>query len=161
CPGVGRFTTGGTPLMARVVCQVLAHPRRLTFRWSAAGNSFEPFHLENAELHQFHQAAERARLRLPDLARAGGQDAATVELARAGHELYRHLLPATGPAVAGAGEVRDWLHSLTAVESLEIVGDAPGLAPWAVVCDREPQANAEPCRSCWGVRYNLTVTHRY
>src|SRR5436190_16613083 len=61
-------------LMARVVCQVLSRPGRLTLIWSEGDAFFEPYHLSGPQLAELRRWAAQVRERLGEVAgeRAGG-----------------------------------------------------------------------------------------
>src|SRR4051794_41657639 len=128
--------------MARVVCQVLARPDRLTFLWSAGPASFEPYHKTGTNLQEFRARTRRVSdlLRwLADVA-AGSKDLgdAAVDLAQDGHELYRELFRADEAQADVGNEVRNWLTGLDRqgeLESLEVLGDGADLVPWNAVHD--------------------------
>ena len=149
--------------MARVVCQVLSRPGRLTLIWSEGEAFFEPYHLNGPQVAELRRRAARARELLT------GNDG--FALAQAGHALYQQLL--LGDMVLEGDrtrEIRDWLHGLQAagtLDSLEILSDAPGLLPWNVVYDRPPDEagfrtgpGSDAWQGFWGIRLDLTVTRR-
>ncbi len=147
--------------MAQVVCQVLAHPARITVRWSEGPRSFEPYHLEGEALQRFWDAARQTREQLRHMA--------PLDLARAGHQLQRSLFPREGPDAELVKEIRGWLDGLHAkgrLKSLEITGDTVGQVPWQALYDTPPDeaAFAQPTSDTWshfwGCRYPLGMTHR-
>jgi len=138
--------------VARIVCQVLHRPGRVTFIWSDGGAYFEPYHLEGAALEAFHEAAGQARA----LIEAGGADLYT--LASVGHQLYHHLFSRDDPKAAAAHAWWTSSRRGNSVRSLEIVSDAPGAVPWNVVYEGDPQrARIE---DFWGSALPLTVGRR-
>lgn len=127
--------------MARIVCQVLQRPDRVTFLWSGGSASFAPYHLRGAQAEEFCRLAAQARERLGNL-----NDS---DLSDVGQQLFRAIFP-DDPA---AQEVRGWLadtHGKNAVQSLEIFSDQL-VVPWNVVCEQG---------EFWGKRYNLTTGRR-
>src|SRR5438046_8172644 len=103
--------------MARVVCQVLVRPDRLTFLWSEGAAAFEPYHKTGTNLQEFRGLTGRVNdllCRLAGAASGGTQGLgdAGVELAQAGHELYRALFRADEAQTDVASEVRTWLAGL-------------------------------------------------
>ena len=76
--------------MARIVCQILHRPNRITFVWSEGAASFEPYHLQGTEAEAFHKAAHAARQTLARLMQWHDPEAA-VALAKAGHQLYQAI----------------------------------------------------------------------
>ena len=154
--------------MARVVCQVMHRPSRISVLWSAGAASFEPYHLEGAALEDFYETARLARQRLAAAVAADFSDAAG-ELATLGHQLYRGLfsLDQTQPA---AGAVHGWWQELLAKNApatLEIVSDRPGCVPWNLVYDQAPDEGAlragpgSPAwQHFWGFRFALGVGRR-
>lgn len=160
--------------MARIVCQVLVHPSRITIRWSADGDSFAPYYLEGTALTQFWAAAEQARQQVRELAQIREQPAqnqAGLVLAQAGQRLFQQLLPSEQPWTERTGDIRSWLrqrYEVGEVDSLEILGDTAGQVPWNAVYEGSPDPaafqSAEPHSPCWrgfwGIRYRLAVTPR-
>jgi len=159
--------------MARVVCQVLAQPERLTFLWSDGARPFEPYHKTGDNLRAFHALAQQARERLRQLTTAPPHETsqAAFALAQVGHELYRALFQADGNEAEAASAVEGWLTALVrdgAVERLELLTDAPQLLPWNVLHDTPPDEHSfraaadtpQLWQSFWGARYALTVDRR-
>ncbi len=153
--------------MARVVCQVLHRPGRLTFVWSEGAAFFEPYHLEGQELAFFYEAARTARA---VLARATVSESpqSAHELAQAGYDLYQAIFR-TKTKDPQAHEVEQWLQNLRAannVEAIDLLGDKPGVVPWNVVYDCVPLAeqlrSGDPAglKPFWGFQYSLGVGKR-
>src|SRR4051794_21572625 len=127
--------------MARVVCQVLVQPDRLTFLWSQGTTPFEPYHKTGANRTEFLELARRTDGLLGSLASTTAGGEAALELARAGHDLYEHLFQADDAQQAVGQEIRGWLAGLSregAIETLEILGDGADLVPWNVLTDSAP-----------------------
>ena len=127
--------------MARIVCQVLHRPERITFIWSEGSASFPPYHLRGPKVGEFRQLSAQARESLANLDGPA--------LAQVGQQLYRAIFPDD----SGAQEIQTWLTDLTsknAVQSLEILSDLPGV-PWNVVCE---------AGEFWSKRHNLTAGRR-
>ncbi len=153
--------------MARIVCQVLHRPNRVTFIWSEGAASFEPYHLDGPEVDHFYQIARTAHRHLARLMQ--GADAETsVELAKAGQQLYQAIFRhnANDPQ---AKEIQQWLQELrdrNNVTSLDMLSDAPGRIPWNVVYDQEPAFDSlragDPAavKAYWGFRYALAAGKR-
>jgi WD40 repeat protein len=154
--------------MARVVCQMLVRPDRLTFLWSEGPASFEPYHQTGTNLQELRGAARRAAELLRELAAApaSGLAEAGAALARAGHELYQQLFRADGAGAEVAQEVRGWLAGLeqdAALERLEMIGDAEELPPWEAVHDSPPDDDSfrlgadtpQAWGGFWGARLDL------
>jgi len=125
--------------VARIVCQVLQRPDRVTFIWSEGKASFPPYHLRGGEAAALQRLAAQARSQLAAAASQG--NAGLASLQSTGRDLFHAIFPEQ------AAEIRDWylgLERAGAVESLEIASDVPGLAPWNVVCSDqgEPWGNA-------------------
>lgn len=136
--------------MARIVCQVLHRPNRVTFIWSEGKSFFPPYHLRGAQVEAFRRLAGQARMQLAEAATRGPDGLAA--LSHVGTQMYHSIFPAEH---ATANEVRNWLAGLQqqgAIESLEIVSDAPGLAPWNVVSSESG--------SLWGMSCNLVAGRR-
>jgi WD40 repeat protein len=154
--------------MARVVCQVLSRPDRLTLIWSEGDAFFEPYPVAGDALAELRRRAALVWDRLGELAQAGASGAVGFALAEAGYALYRQLFSSDTSPVDAAREVRDWLNSLEAagvLDSLEILGDEPGLVPWNAVYDRPPdeagfRAGGDAWQGFWGARLNLTEGRR-
>jgi hypothetical protein len=149
--------------VARIVCQVLHRPDRVTFIWSQGSASFSPYHLLAEKAETFRQLGRQARERLADVATHGPASASG--LAQVGWQLYQMIFPRE-PVAA---EIQGWLNDLrskNSVESLEIVSDLPGTTPWNVVCEQAPDEGAlaagQPAafQPFWGVRYPLTNGRR-
>ncbi|MCI0464721.1 MAG: hypothetical protein L0Z62_47970 [Gemmataceae bacterium] len=154
--------------MARVVCQVLFRPNRITFLWSDGTASFEPYHQTGANREEFHALARAVSERLRALAGAEPDPPAVLELAEAGHAFFRHLFRADS-AEAAAREVEDWFAALSgqgAVERLDILSDSVEPLPWRAVFDQPPDSDAfeddlpQAARGFWGARYQLTTDRR-
>lgn len=154
--------------MAQVVCQVLAHPGRITFRWSEGERCFEPYYLEGDAVQLFWKAARDVRAALGPLAQR--EAAAALDLARAGHRLYEWIFPEHSSFGELTGEIRNWLSSLSdkgKLHHLEITGDTVGLIPWQAIYDQVPEEAAfqrggdASWRPFWGNRYALGATHRF
>ena len=127
--------------MARIVCQVLHRPERITFIWSEGSTSFAPYHLRGPKTGEFRRLTAEARERLGNQAES--------ELAQTGEQLFRAIFP-DDPV---AQEIQAWLadlHGKNAVQSLEILSDLGGV-PWNVVYERG---------EFWGKRYNLALGRR-
>jgi WD40 repeat protein len=156
--------------MARVVCQVLSRPDRVTLIWGDGKAFFEPYQVKDSRLGDFRKCVSRLRQRLADI-RPDSDGATGLALARAGHDVYQQLF-LLGSMLDGdrTREVRDWLEGLRRgdnVPSVEIVTDAPGLVPWNFVYDRVPDEAAfrsgpasEGWQGFWGICFNLTVGRR-
>ena len=141
-------------IVARIVCQVLQRPDRVTFVWSQEDASFEPYHLSAAETAQFHEAASRARQHLARIL-AGGD--AKEPLAQAGHDMYDLIFLSSATS---ARKVEQWLKDKNAaVDSLEIVSDAPGKIPWNAVYEDNP-SKPPNLAAFWGMRYAITAGRR-
>lgn len=141
--------------MSPIVCQVIYRPERVTFVWSQAGTSFEPYHLAGEELEAFDLAAQLARERL---AQAVFQPHASseLELARAGRQLYQAMIPES------ARHIRNWLHdqhNQSHETGLEILSDLPGHVPWNLVYDQAPEEGVART-AFWGFRLALGVGRR-
>lgn len=133
--------------MARIVCQVMPRPERVTFIWSEGKASFLPYHLGGDEVSAFHRLAAEARAQLAAAAAHGS--AGTSALTAIGRELFRAIFPEQ------SAEVRDWFLGLErdgAIDALEIVSDAAGPAPWNVVCSEQGEA--------WGHAFALATGRR-
>jgi WD40 repeat protein len=138
--------------VARIVCQVLHRPGRVTFIWSDGSAHFEPYHLEGAALEEFQEAARQARA----LVEAGGADLYT--LASVGHQLYHRLFSRDDPRAAAAHAWWTSLRKSNSIRSVEIASDSPGAVPWNVVYEGDPQrARVE---DFWGIALPLTVGRR-
>jgi WD40 repeat protein len=163
--------------MARVVCQMLVRPDRLTFLWSEGPAAFEPYHKSGGNLHEFRELARRVHGLLRRLADtpAGDPQAradAGVALAQAGHELYQQLFRADEAQADLAQEVRTWLAGLDrqgAFQRLDVVSDAEeDLLPWEAVHDSPPDEHSlraaagtpEGWHGFWGARLELTTGRR-
>ncbi|GEM_PF-1844745 len=154
--------------MARVVCQVMHRPSRISVLWSAGAASFEPYHLEGDDLDEFYGTASQARHRLAAAVAADFSDAAG-ELATLGHQLYRWLFQ-LDQAPSAAQAVHSWWQDLlakNAVTALDLVSDRPGCVPWNLVYDQPPDAGAlrggrgSPAwQHFWGFRLALGVGRR-
>lgn len=154
--------------VARVVCQTIHRPKRLTILWSEGAASFEPYHLEGVALEALYEAARQARQRLAEAATADFS-AAAGDLANLGHQLYRHLFQLDSPGAA-AQSVHAWWQDLVAkggVASLEMVSDRTGCVPWNLVYDEVPDAAALAAgpgsaawQHFWGFRFVLGVGRR-
>jgi WD40 repeat protein len=149
--------------VARIVCQVLHRPDRVTFIWSQGAASFAPYHLIGERAEIFRNLGREARERLADVATHGS--AAASGLAQVGWRLYQAIFPRE-PLPA---EVQAWLSDLRSkneIESLEIVSDLPGSTPWNVIHEQAPDevslATGQPAafQPFWGVRYPLTAGRR-
>lgn len=136
--------------VARIVCQAIQRGDRLTFLWSEGNASFEPYVLAGAERDHFLRLADEAQQRLAAGLEADQGDAGLAEL---GHQLYRALFRADAGQRGSAAEVQQWLNEQT-VAALEVLTDAPGMVPWALVCD-QPRPEA-----LWGRRYALGTGRR-
>jgi WD40 repeat protein len=156
--------------MPRVVCQVLTGPERLTFLWSDGTAPFEPYHKTGDNLREFHTLARQAQDRLRQLAADGGS-ATGVALAQAGHALRQALFRADAAGAEAAADVQSWLVGLMregAVERIEILTDAPHLAPWTVLHEGAPDEHSfrvaagtpQAWQGFWGARHPLTVERR-
>lgn len=155
--------------MARVVCQIVHRPERVTVLWSEGAASFEPYHLEGPALTRFNDVARQARERLAAAAGSGSPDAA-VELATLGHQLCRLLFQFDGPPSPAAHAVHAWWQALRerdGIQSLEMVSDLPGRVPWNLIYEQSPDANAlraganSPAwRHFWGFKFALGVGRR-
>ncbi|MCI0639506.1 MAG: hypothetical protein L0Y72_30945 [Gemmataceae bacterium] len=152
--------------MARVSCQVIHRPGRVTFVWSDARGFFEPYHLAGDELTQFYEVAQLARQLLARI--AAGQEGGALDLARAGHQLYGRIFrqDAHDPQTR---EIEQWLHDLynrSEVNALEFLQDAPGRIPWNVVYGATPDEaklrSGDPAafQPFWGVQYPLAAGRR-
>ncbi len=163
--------------MARVVCQVLVRPDRLTFLWSEGPAAFEPYHKSGGELHEFRELARRVDGLLRRLAETPAGDSravsdAGIELARAGHELYRQLFRADEAQAAIGEEIRTWLAGLErqgGLERLDIISDSEVEAlPWEAVHDSPPDepslraaaGTPQAWHGFWGARLELTIDRR-
>ena len=166
-PNSERLNINEEIAVARIVCQVLHRPNRVTFIWSEGNASFEPYHLEKKEVEGFYQAAHTARQVLARLAQ-GADPQGAVDLAGAGYQLYQAIFRqnANDPQ---AREIQQWLSDLrdrNGVTSLDMLGDVPGRIPWNVVYDREPAADGlrsgDPAarKPFWGYQYALAVGKR-
>ncbi len=156
-------------MVARIVCQVLQRPDRVTFVWSQDDAFFEPYHLDAAETTQFYQAAGRAQQQLARV--LTGNDAAKEALARAGHEMYQLIFRTQAGAGIPARKAELWLQHfkdktaqargpwVSSVASLEIVSDLPGRIPWNVVYE-EPPKNPPDVNAFWGIRYPISSGRR-
>jgi WD40 repeat protein len=153
--------------VARIVCQVLHRPNRLTLIWSDGAASFEPYHLEDQELESFYQTARSARRNLARVVE-GADPEAVVQLVQAGHQLYQAIFrhSASDPR---AQQIQTWLEGLrdrNDVASFDVLGDVPGRIPWNAVYDRAPDEKAlrsgDPAalRSIWGFQYVLAAGKR-
>jgi len=149
--------------VARIVCQVLHRPDRLTFIWSQGSASFAPYHLDGEKAEAIRQLARQASEGLAE--KATGGTAANARIAQVGWRLYQAIFPRE-PLPA---QIQSWLTDLrhkNAVESFEIASDLPGSIPWNVVFDQEPEDGAlaagQPSafQPFWGVRYPLTTGRR-
>ncbi|MBI3409325.1 MAG: WD40 repeat domain-containing protein [Planctomycetes bacterium] len=146
--------------MAHIVCQVVRRPERITFLWSQAEAAFEPYHLSGEELEALLHAVKDARRLLAEATRRPSPQV-EAELARAGHQLYRALLPER------VVHIRQWLrdqHNQNPEIGLEILSDMPGAIPWNVVNDqsREPAniLDRTPESAFWGFRMQLGAGRR-
>ncbi|HWY88507.1 MAG TPA: hypothetical protein VNX28_17475, partial [Gemmataceae bacterium] len=113
--------------VARIVCQILHRPNRVTLIWSAGTASFEPYHLQDVEVETLYQAARAARRQLARLV-DGHDPQAAADLAAAGHQIYKCIFRhnANDPQ---AREIQNWLNDLrdrNGVVSLDMLGDMPG-----------------------------------
>ena len=145
--------------VARIACQVLQRPDRVTFIWSQDNASFEPYHLGPKETEQFYRLADEARQHLASVL-AG--DNAQLALARSGYELHQLIFRARESDSLEARRIHQWLHDLheqKSIDSLEIVSDIPGRIPWNVVCEQAPEETPN-LDAFWGVRYPLTTGRR-
>ena len=128
--------------MARIVCQVIHQPNRITFLWSEGAAAFEPYSLEGANAASLLSIARQIHAKLADNAGA--------ELANLGQQLHRAMFPASAAAI------QTWLRDLARanrIEKLEILSDTPGLVPWNIVCE-------DAAAGFWGTRFNLGVGRR-
>ncbi len=152
--------------MARVSCQVIHRPGRVTFVWSDGRGFFEPYHLAGDELTQFYQSAQQARQLLARI--AAGQERGALDLARAGHQLYRRIFRqnAHNPQTR---EIEQWLQDLynrAEVIALEFLQDAPGRVPWNVVYGQTPDEallrSGDPAalQPFWGFQHPLAAGRR-
>src|SRR5262245_27006966 len=158
--------------MARVVCQVLFRPGRLTFLWSDGTVPFEPYHKTGTNLEEFQALLRRAGERLHGLAGAGAAHdlgAAGVVLAHSGYDLYRQLFRADLAGAEAAQEVQDWFEGLAGrggIDRLQILTDAPDPLPWTALTDVSPDEGAlrgnspEAWQTFWSARLPLTVDRR-
>src|SRR5689334_3322599 len=93
-----------TSLMARVVCQVAADAKRITFRWSEGETQFEPYFLDPDQTAAFWETVEQADTALADLAQSHADNKTdalrqnAVQLATLGYQLRSFLFPETEPA---------------------------------------------------------------
>src|SRR4051812_30550228 len=99
--------------VARVVCRVVRRPGRMSILWSEAGASFEPLHIEGADLAAFETSARQARERWAEV--VAGR-AAESDLTLFSHDLYRRFF--AGPV---GHEIINWLHGLESRGELESV----------------------------------------
>jgi hypothetical protein len=159
--------------MARVVCQVLVRPDRLTFLWSEGPASFEPYHKTGTNLQEFRALTRRVNGLLgwlADVAAAGTKDFGDVivELARDGHELYRGLFRADEAQADVGNEIRNWLVGLDRqgdLERLEVLSDGAEAIPWNAVHDSPPDepslraaaGTPQGWQGFWGARLNLVA----
>ena len=161
--------------MARVACQIIHRPERVSVLWSEGGAGFEPYHLEGAALTQFHEVARQARERLAAAATSAEAPSAegetALELATLGRHLYRLLFQLDGPPSEAAQAVHDWWQALRGrggVASLELVSDIPGRVPWNLIYDPPPDSNAlrqgpgspDWGQFFWGFQFALGVGRR-
>ncbi|MCI0684480.1 MAG: hypothetical protein L0Y71_20400 [Gemmataceae bacterium] len=155
--------------MARVVCQVIHRPERVSVLWSEGAASFEPYHLEGPALARFNDVARQARESLAGAVASPSPQAAAA-LATLGEQLYRLLFQLDGPPSPAAGAVHDWWQELRrrdAVQSFEIASDVPGRVPWNAVYDQPVEAGAfgagpgSPAwQRFWGFQFALGVGRR-
>lgn len=154
--------------MARIVCQVIHRPGRVTFVWSEGAASFEPYHFEGHVLQRLYQAAREGRQALSRCVPASDPRTA-LELARAGHRLFQTLFPPHGEGPHQAREILHWLHDLynrQELTTLDLLGDMPGRIPWNIVYDQLPDEQAfesgDPAarRHFWGLQYALAAGRR-
>ncbi|MCC6421588.1 MAG: hypothetical protein IT429_25495 [Gemmataceae bacterium] len=154
--------------MARVVCQVLFRPGRLTFVWSNGTASFEPYHKTGTALEEFHALLRQTDERLHVLAGAAAGHDAAAALAQAGHQLYRSLFRSDTVSADAAQEAQRWFEEMSereGIERLEILTDSPTPLPWAAVTARPPdegafRAGGDAWQSFWGARFLLGVDRR-
>src|SRR5947209_4601466 len=130
--------------MARVVCQVLVKPERLTFLWSDGTASFAPYHLTGAAAQAFHDLASLVDDSLRDLTDPGASQPpgeTALKLARLGHDLYEALFQPDAGQQDAAREVQGWLAQLAgagSLEALEFLGDGTAGVPWGLLTDSAP-----------------------
>ncbi|MGF1580169.1 MAG: WD40 repeat domain-containing protein [Gemmataceae bacterium] len=162
--------------MTRVVCQVLVHPERVTFRWSDGARRrfrFEPYWLEQSHLEQFWSAAGTLNSKLAELARSVSNQedplAACYSVAQAGYALYEQIFVPDPNFGDLTKEIQEWLDGLQGeLDSFEVVGDTTGLVPWQAVFASQPTESAfqetavrATCEAgFWGLRYPLAVANR-
>ncbi len=153
--------------MARIVCQVLHRPSRVTFVWSDGAAFFEPYHIERQEVVALVDAARAARRLLTQIAHGDGTQGA-LQLANIGYKLYQTIFrhAANDPH---ARNIEHWLSDLrdrSQIVSLEMLSDIPGAVPWNVVYDQAPSSHelqaGDPAalRTFWGARYVVAAGKR-
>jgi WD40 repeat protein len=128
--------------VARIACQVIHQPSRITFLWSEGAASFEPYILEGDDCANLLRVAGQIHAKLADDSGA--------DLASSGQQLHRAMFPASAAAIQA------WLTDLeraNKIEKLEFLSDAPGLVPWNIVCE-------DAAAGFWGTRFNLGVGRR-
>ena len=157
----------GETAVARIVCQVLYRPNRVTFTWSEGAAFFEPYHLEGQEVVALNEAARAARRRLAQCMH-GADSQHAPQLAKLGYQLYQMIFrhAANDPH---AREIEHWLNDLrdrNEIVSLDMLGDIPGATPWNIVYDQAPPSDmlqaGDPAalRAFWGRRYVLAAGKR-
>ena len=153
--------------MARIACQVLHRPNRITFVWSEGAAFFEPYHIERHEVVGLVDAARAARRLLTRIAHGDGTQGA-LQLATIGYQLYQAIFrhAANDPR---AREIEHWFSDLrdrNQIASLDMLGDIPGAVPWNVVYDQAPPSQelqaGDPAalRPFWGARHVLAAGKR-
>jgi WD40 repeat protein len=121
--------------------------------WSEGAASFEPYHLEGEACEKFLTLARQIQARL-------AESADGVELAHAGHHLYRSLFRLDA-GDAAAEVVHTWFSGLARnnqVEQLEFLVDDPALVPWNILIDEVPQG--ENWQQFFGARFSLAAGRR-
>jgi WD40 repeat protein len=145
--------------VARIVCQVLHRPDRVTFIWSQGSTSFPPYHLRGEKLNELRRLADQARR---EVARLAGDSGTVRELMAAGERLFQTIFSAADPA---PDVLRWWTeqHQQGPIESLEITCDVPAAIPWNVVFERSADVQSdspEAIRSFWGAAHGITENRR-
>ncbi|MFO0969354.1 MAG: hypothetical protein U0793_27675 [Gemmataceae bacterium] len=130
--------------MARVICQVVFKPARVTLVWSDGVNFFEPYHLERDAFGQLEQTARAARKRLAEVAGQGGD--ADAELLNLGRRLHRLIFRLDASDTAAQAALAWWQKAAAEAPSVDFLSNAPGRIPWPLVAEGE---------QFWGMRYPI------